>query len=109
VPAKAETRPVPLFLIERYEPDTTRATAAIERVVAAASGISSADGYVECLGVIHLPADETTFLLYKAVSSDAVLRAVHRAGLVPDRIVEAVIHLSQDRRDGFAPGSLLTS
>jgi hypothetical protein len=78
------------FLVETYTP-TAAARAEIEaRVRRAASQLERDATPVRYLRSIFVPEDETCFLLFEAASAEAVRRASERAGLSPQRIVEAV-------------------
>ena len=60
---------------------------------AAAEHSSCAGPAVRLLYAVHVPLDEICFAVYDAASADAVTAAGALAGIVFDRIVEAVIGL----------------
>ena len=51
--------------------------------------VSEETAPVRFLGAIEVPEDETCFYLYQAPSADAVLEAMTRARLQPERITQA--------------------
>jgi len=63
---------------------------AAARARAAAEELSREGVPVRCLRSIFVPEDETWFLLYEAASATAVERAVARADLPCDRVLEAL-------------------
>ncbi len=64
-------------------------TAIVARARAAAAELSSEGAPVQCLRSIFVPADETWLLLYDAPDAVAVGRAVARADLRCERVLEA--------------------
>jgi hypothetical protein len=83
---------MPSYLVETY---LARCHAA-DRAVSEARARSAADELtrggtpVGFGGVIHVPEDETCFVVFHAPSSRDAARAAELAGLDPVRIVEAV-------------------
>ena len=80
------------FLVELY---VAREEAAVlelqaERAQRAAEELTDEGTPVRFLRSIFVPEDETCFFLYEAVSVAAVRDAVGRAGLLCERVVEAV-------------------
>ena|ERR1022692_2981881 len=81
------------FLVERYLPvsavdDLATSVAHVARICAEQGGGGTAIRYLQSM---YLPAEDTCFCVFQALSSDAV-RAVNDAGHFPlDRITEAVL------------------
>jgi hypothetical protein len=77
------------FLVEAYTP----ATADLERIESAArlaaTELSAAGVPVRYQRAIFVPRDELCFHLLDGPSPEAVHEAVARAGIVPQRVVEA--------------------
>lgn len=63
----------------------------VARACAVAAELSREGVPVRCLHSIFVPADETWFLLYEALSAASVLEAVGRAELRCDCVLEAVM------------------
>ena len=79
------------FVVETYlsrdaagEPDRT-----INRSLAAAAELGAAGQAIRYLRAIFIPEDETCLLLFEADAAEVVRAAASRAGLDPDRVVEA--------------------
>lgn len=68
------------YLVEFFAPRSSPAHAALATGVAA-SGLS--------VRTISVPEDETVFWLVDAASADDLARLLRRAGLDPERVVEA--------------------
>lgn len=79
------------YLVETYGSGGTAepaaAAAAIGQVVVDLRREGSA---IDFLGAMEIPRDETTFYLFEATSMHIVEEAIRRAGLVAERVVEAV-------------------
>lgn len=90
--ARPYRRGVSEFLVEAYVPrvETVAAASDTERVLQAAEELSREGRPVRFVRSISVPADETCFYLYQALSADAVREAATRAGLRFDRVSEAV-------------------
>ena len=80
------------FLAELYLPTTgSGGTAdAAARARAAAEEVARDGDHLRFLRIIFVPGDETCFVAYEAVTSEAVAEAGRRAGLDFERIVAAV-------------------
>lgn len=80
------------FLVEHYvsrtEPLAAEQGAARARLVA--EQLTREGTPVRCLRSIFVPEDETCFYLYEANSADDVRAAAERAGLLFERVAEAV-------------------
>ena len=79
------------FIVETYlsrdaagEPDLT-----VSRATAAAAELQASGRVVRYLRAIFIPDDETCLLLFDADAAEVVRTAASRAGLDPDRVVEA--------------------
>jgi hypothetical protein len=70
------------FLVEVYTP-AAAALAEIQKL----NSVAKPARYVRSIVV---PGDETCFHLFEAASAEVVLEASRRAGITPQRIVEAV-------------------
>lgn len=75
--------------LSRTEPDGAREAA--DRVRSAAEALSREGTAIRYLRTIFVPEDETCFLLYEAPSAADVLAANSRAGVVVQRVAEAVV------------------
>ena len=86
---------MPTYLVERFVPRAEGAElAGIARAVAAAAR-QSGPGTVRCVAVTLVPGDEFCYLIFEAVSIEAV-RHLHEAAQLPFvRIVET-LHLAAD-------------
>jgi hypothetical protein len=74
---------MPRFLVECYMPSAGGAFDEACRRARATEG-------ARCVWSTHLPGDETALHLFEAASASELARAVRRAGLAHDRIVDAV-------------------
>jgi hypothetical protein len=83
---------MPEFMLELYAPrgDFAAVRGVAERARAAAEELTRAGTRVRYVRSIFVPDDETCFLLYEADASGAVHRAAARAGLLFERMAEAV-------------------
>jgi Protein of unknown function (DUF4242) len=83
---------MPEYLVEAYLPTADGATR--RRVVAtarsAAEEMARTGTAIRYLRSIFVPTDETCFHLFDAPSAELVREASERAGLGPERIVEAI-------------------
>lgn len=88
------------FLVETYIPQPARVEA-IERSVRRAAEGTTTGPAVRYLRSIYVAEDEICFHMFEAGSADAVRRAVERADLQVQRVVEAVdIPAGPARRSG---------
>jgi hypothetical protein len=80
------------FVVELYvaRTDAGAVERSAERARLAAEELSRQGTPVRYLSSIHIPEDETCFLLYRAPSADAVRTAAGRAGLPFDHVAEVV-------------------
>ena len=78
------------FLVETYTPAAAVLAEIEARARRAASELQQAGTPVRYVHSIFVPGDETCFHLFEALSADAVRDTSERAGLSPQRIVEAV-------------------
>jgi hypothetical protein len=80
------------YLVELYVSRDEQATleSAVARVRAAARDLTLEGAPVQYLRAIFVPEDETCFFLYEAASAEAAGEATRRAGLLFDRVVEAI-------------------
>lgn len=84
--------PASAFLVERYLPASAVGNLAtsVARVARLCAG-QSGENAVRYLQAVYVPAEDTCFCVFQALSSDAV-RAVNDAGHFSlDRIAEAVL------------------
>jgi hypothetical protein len=83
---------VPEFVVELYisRTDAGMVGHGADRARRAAEELSRQGTPVRYLRSIHIPEDETCFLLYQAASADAVRTAAGRAGLPFDHVAEVV-------------------
>jgi hypothetical protein len=83
---------MPSYLIEGYVPRSRSAelTEAVARLRAAAEGLAAEGIRVRHVRSSFLPADELCLHLLDAESAQAAGDAFKRAGIAPERIVEAV-------------------
>jgi Protein of unknown function (DUF4242) len=77
------------FLVEAYTPATIRISEVEARARRAAASLADAGTDVHYLHAIFVPADEVCLHLLDAVSVEAANDLIRRAGISPDRIVEA--------------------
>jgi hypothetical protein len=82
---------VPSFLAETYlaRPGKARLRSA-QRARAAAKELAEHGTRIRFVRSIYVPNDEICFLVFDAISADAVEDACKRAGLRFERVVEAV-------------------
>ena len=80
------------YLVELYVSRDGQAAleGAVARVRAAAQELTRGGAPVRYLRTIFVPEDETCFILYEAASAEAAGEATRRAGLLFDRVVEAI-------------------
>jgi hypothetical protein len=78
------------FLVETYTPAATDLAEIEARARRAATELERAGTPVRYLRSIFVPGDETCFHLFEASSAEIVRETSERAGLSPQRIVEAV-------------------
>jgi uncharacterized protein DUF4242 len=80
------------FLVELYvaRSDASAVERSAERARLAAEELTRQGTPVRYLSSIHIPEDETCFLLYQAACVDAVRTAAGRAGLPFDHVAEVV-------------------
>jgi hypothetical protein len=92
------------FLVELYVSRTQPLAAeqGAERARLVAEQLTREGTPVRCLQSIFVPEDETCFHLYEAASADDVRAAAERAGLLFERVAEAVTneHESPANRGG---------
>jgi hypothetical protein len=83
---------MPSYLVEGYLPRSRAAELpdAVARVRRAAETLTSEGTRVRHVRSSFLPADELFLLLLEADSPEAAGEATKRAGIAPERIVEAV-------------------
>jgi Protein of unknown function (DUF4242) len=89
---------VPTFLIETYEPNRHgESLADIERRSRTVAAELSREGTaVRYLRLIYVPADETCFYIVEGASLEVIEELARRAGLIFDRITEAVEPVTAD-------------
>jgi Nickel responsive protein SCO4226-like len=82
---------VPEYLVELYLSQADGAVLAreTERARRAAEELSREGVHVRCVHSIFVPEEETCFLLYDAVSAEAVREAARRARLPFEHVSEA--------------------
>lgn len=78
------------FLVEVYTPAVAALAEIQERARTAATELSESGKPARYVRSIVVPGDETCFHLFEAASAEVVLEASRRAGISPQRIVEAV-------------------
>jgi hypothetical protein len=78
------------YLVETYLPRGYVLSEAVARMRAAAEASSLQGVPVRYLRSIFVPEDETCFHLLEGPSTDAVAQVGERAGLVGNRVVEAI-------------------
>jgi Protein of unknown function (DUF4242) len=84
------------FLVEAYTPGTADLDGIEAAARLAAAELSAAGTPVRYERAIFVPRDELCFHLLDAPSPEIVRDVVDRAGIVPQRVVEAA---ASDRRD----------
>jgi Protein of unknown function (DUF4242) len=77
------------FLVEAYTPASIQIGEVEERARRAADQLAAAGAEVEYVRTIFVPEDELCLHLLDAASIDAANELIQRAGISPDRIVEA--------------------
>ena len=77
------------FLIEAYTPASVEIAKVETRAQRAADSLAEGGADVQYLGAIFVPEDEMCLHLLDAASVDVARDLVQRAGISPDRIVEA--------------------
>ena len=96
---------MPSYLVECYVPNSRSRelpeTAA--RVREAAQALTAEGARVRYLRSTFLPSDELCLHLFEADSADRVGEASMRAGIQPERVVEAVIVACNDAVGGTPP------
>lgn len=78
------------FLVETYAPAAIALADVEARARLEAVELARAGTPVRYIRSIFVPGDEMCLYLFEAPSGEAVREASERAGLVPERIVEAV-------------------
>lgn len=78
------------FLVETYAPAAIAHADAEARARLAAAELARAGTPVRYIRSIFVPGDEMCLYLFEAPSAEAVREASEGAGIVPERIVEAV-------------------
>ena len=80
------------FLVEVYTPKLDQAALAklVERLQAAVEAMSAKGSRVRYVRSTHVPEDETCFHLFESESAELVREAGRCAGLMFDRVTEAV-------------------
>jgi len=83
---------MPSYVVETYRPRLSREQLSSfeQRLRRAAEIVSRSGTPVEHVRSVHIPEDETCFHFFEATSADAVGAAGEQAGLVFDRITEAL-------------------
>jgi len=91
---------MPSYLIEGYLPRTRSAELpeAVRRMRSAAEALSAQGVAVRHVRSSYLPTDELFLHVLEAESVEAAGEATQRAGIAPERIVEAVPVRSTPRR-----------
>jgi hypothetical protein len=76
------------FLVEWYQggPATLLTRDAAAHLAHAATGGDTCADPVRLVMALNVPEDETLFVVFRAMSADAVIRTCQRAGWPPDRI-----------------------
>ena len=96
---------MPSYLVECYVPNSRSRelpeTAA--RAREAAKSLTAEGAQVRYLRSTFLPSDELCLHLFEADSADWVSEASKRAGIEPERVVEAVPVASNDAGGGTQP------
>ena len=77
------------FLVEAYTPATVQMAEVEKRARRAADQLADAGADVQYVRAIFVPEDELCLHLLDAASVEAASELVRRAGISPDRIVEA--------------------
>jgi hypothetical protein len=77
------------FLVEAYTPPTIRISDVEARARRAADELAQAGTDVLYVRAIYVPEDELCLHLLDAASLEAATDLIERAGISPDRIVEA--------------------
>ena len=78
------------FLVELYAPFATDLPEIDRRVRAAAEELAAEGALLRHQLSLLVPEDEMCLLLYEAASAELALEASRRAGVVSERIVEAI-------------------
>ena len=96
---------MPSYLVEHYLPHSRSCelpeTAA--RVREAAQALTAEGAQVRYLRSTFVPSDELCLHVFEADSVDWVSEAIQRAGIEPDRVVEAVTLACNDAVGGAPP------
>jgi hypothetical protein len=77
------------FLVEAYTPVSVKIATVEARARRAADRLAKAGTDVHYVRAIYVPEDELCLHLVDAASLDAANALIRRAGISPDRIVEA--------------------
>ena len=87
------------FLVELYvaRADAAAVSSAARRARLAAQELTGEGTPVRCVRSMFVAEDETCFLLFEAVSADAVRTAAGRAGLPCDRVAEVVAESNAEK------------
>jgi Protein of unknown function (DUF4242) len=78
------------FLVETYAPSSVARADVETRARRAAAELARTGIPVRYVRSIFVPEDEMCLYLFEARSADAVREASERAGIAPERIVEAI-------------------
>ncbi len=83
---------MPSYVVEAYLPRLSREELSSfeQRLRRAAEIVSRSGTPIEHVRSVHIPQDETCFHFFEAASADAVGAAGKQAGVVFDRITEAL-------------------
>jgi hypothetical protein len=96
------------YLVETYGAgsDSAGRTTRHEEVInAAVAEVQATGSAVEFVASMSIPGDETTFYLFEAQSAEVVAEVMRRAGMVAERVVEAVASELMSRWPAVAGGS----
>jgi hypothetical protein len=96
---------MPSYLVESYVPHfrSGELPEAASRAREAAQALTAEGAQVRYLRSTFLPSDELCLHLFEADSADWAGEASRRAGIEPDRIIEAVIVACNDAGGGAPP------
>jgi hypothetical protein len=88
--ARRLTLQIVLYLAEFYLPGSSSLARVVARAREGAREAGQGGPDVRFIRAIFVPADESCFALYQAATAQAVLAAGALAGLVFDRVAEAI-------------------